>query len=101
MSESVMYRFTFSKPVEFRRVYNFLSPFALTNNFWLPQESSESYIASTKSKTKTILVKILKISPKFIWEEQCYNITLIGDTTDNFIIQKDNIAKFLELFGLE
>ena len=101
MSESVMYRFTFDKPVKFKRVYNFLPLFASANMVWLPQESSESYIASTKSKTKTILVKILKISPKFIWEEQCYNITLIGDTTDNFIIQKDNIAKFLELFGLK
>lgn len=27
MSESVMYRFTFDKPVKFKRVYNFLSPF--------------------------------------------------------------------------
>ena len=101
MAENIIYRFTFDKPVEFKRVYNFLSPFAPSNKLWLPQESSDSYIASTKSKTKTILVKILKFSPKFIWEEQCYNITLIGDTTDNFIIQKDNIAKFLELFGLE
>ena len=101
MSESVMYRFTFDKPVKFKRAYNFLPLFASANMVWLPQESSESYIASTKSKTKTILVKILKISPKFIWEEQYYNITLIGDTTDNFIIQKDNIAKFLELFGLK
>lgn len=96
-----MYRFTFDKPVKFKRAYNFLPLFASANMVWLPQESSESYIASTKSKTKTILVKILKISPKFIWEEQYYNITLIGDTTDNFIIQKDNIAKFLELFGLK
>lgn len=101
MSESVMYRFTFDKPVKFKRAYNFLPLFSSANMLWLPQESSESYIASTKSKTKTTLVKILKISPKFIWEEQCYNITLIGDTTDNFIIQKDNIAKFLKLFGLE
>lgn len=101
MSEGAMYRFTFDKPVKFKRAYNFLPLFASANMVWLPQESSESYIASTKLKTKTILVKILKISPKFIWEEQYYNITLIGDTTDNFIIQKDNIAKFLELFGLE
>ena len=101
MAKTIMYQFTFSKPVEFKRAYNFLPLFASANMVWLPQESSESYIASTKSKTKTILVKILKISPKFIWEEQCYNITLIGNTTDNFIIQKNNIAKFLELFGLE
>lgn len=101
MAENIIYRFTFDKPVEFKRVYNFLSPFAPSNKLWLPQESSDSYIASTKSKTKTILVKILKISPKFIWEEQCYDIALIGDITDNFIIQKNNIAKFLELFGLK
>ena len=101
MSESVMYRFTFDKPVKFKRVYNFLPLFASVNMLWLPQESSESYIASTKSKTKTTLVKILKISPKFIWEEQCYNITLIGDTTDSFIVQKNYIAEFLRMFGLK
>lgn len=27
MSEDPMYSFTFSKPVEFKRAYNFLSPF--------------------------------------------------------------------------
>lgn len=27
MAEDSMYSFTFSKPVEFRRAYNFLSPF--------------------------------------------------------------------------
>ena len=100
MSEDIMYRFTFDKPVKFNRVYNFLPLFASSNMLWLPQESSESYIISTKSKTKTILVKILKISPKIIWEEQCYDITLIGDATDSFIVQKNNIAKFLELFDL-
>lgn len=101
MSESVMYRFTFDKPVKFKRVYNFLSPFAPSNKIWLPQESSESYIASTKSKTKNTLVKILKISLKFIWQKQRYVITLIGNTTDSFIVQKNDIVEFLKLFGLK
>ena len=100
MSEDIMYRFTFDKPVKFKRAYNFLPLFASANMLWLPQESSESYIASTKSKTKTILVKILKISPKLIWGEQCYAITLKGDSTDSFAVQKNDITKFLELFGL-
>ena len=101
MSEDPMYSFTFSKPVEFKRVYNFLSPFAPSNKLWLPQESSESYIASTKSKTKNTLVKILKISLKFIWQKQRYVITLIGNTTDSFTVQKNDIVEFLELFGLK
>ena len=101
MTEDPMYSFTFSKPVEFRRVYNFLSPFAPSNKLWLPQESSESYIASTKSKTKNTLVKILKISPKFIWQKHRYVITLIGNATDSFIVQKNDIGEFLELFGLK
>ena len=94
-----MYSFTFSKPVEFRRSYNFLSPFAPSNKLWIPQDSSEFYIASTKSKTKNTLVKILKI--KFIWQKQRYAITLVGNATDSFIVQKNDIAKFLELFGLK
>ena len=94
-----MYSFTFSKPVEFRRAYNFLSPFAPSNKLWIPQDSSEFYIASTKSKTKNTLVKILKI--KFIWQKQRYAITLVGNATDSFIVQKNDIAKFLELFGLK
>lgn len=99
MTEGPMYSFTFSKPVEFRRAYNFLSPFAPSNKLWIPQDSSEFYIASTKSKTKNTLVKILKI--KFIWQKQRYAITLVGNATDSFIVQKNDIAKFLELFGLK
>ena len=99
MTEGPMYSFTFSKPVEFRRAYNFLSPFAPSNKLWIPQDSSEFYIASTKSKTKNTLVKILKI--KFIWQKQHYAITLVGNATDSFIVQKNDIAKFLELFGLK
>lgn len=99
MAKYPMYSFTFSKPVEFRRVYNFLSPFAPSNKLWIPQDSSEFYIASTKSKTKNTLVKILKI--KFIWQKQRYAITLVGNATDSFIVQKNDIAKFLELFGLK
>lgn len=101
MTEDPMYSFTFSKPVEFKRVYNFFSPFAPSNKLWLPQESSESYIASTKSKTKNTLVKILKISPKFIWQKHRYVITLIGNATDSFVIQKNDIGEFLELFDLK
>ena len=32
MSENVMYRFTFDKPVKFKRVYNFLPLFASANS---------------------------------------------------------------------
>lgn len=98
MTEGPMYSFIFSKPVEFRRVYNFLSPFAPSNNFWIPPDSHITY--TSKNKTKNILVKILKISPKFIWEEQCYNITLVGNATDSFIVQKNYIAEFLKLFDI-
>ena len=100
MSEDIMYRFTFDKPVKFKRAYNFLPLFASANMVWLPQESSESYIASTKSKTKNTLVKILKISHKFIWQKQRYAVTLIGNSTDSFIVQKSDIAEFLQLFGI-
>lgn len=99
MTEGPMYNFTFSKPVEFRRAYNFLSPFAPSNKLWIPQDSSEFYIASTKSKTKNTLVKILKI--KFIWQKQRYAITLVGNATDSFIVQKNDIAEFLRIFGLK
>lgn len=99
MAKDPMYSFTFSKPVEFRRAYNFLSPFAPSNKLWIPQDSSEFYIASTKSKTKNTSVKILKI--KFIWQKQRYAITLVGNATDSFIVQKNDIAEFLKLFGLK
>ena len=100
MAKYPMYSFTFSKPVEFRRVYNFLSPFAPTNNFWIPYESSKHFLASTKSETKNTLVKILNISSSFK-KEQYYDITLIGDIFDSFVIQKNDIGELLKLFGLE
>ena len=99
MAEDSMYSFTFSKPVEFKRVYNFLSPFAPTNNFWIPYESSKYFLASTKSETKNTLVKILNISSTF-QKEQYYDITLIGDTSDSFVIQKKDIGEFLKLFDI-
>ena len=99
MAKYPMYSFTFSKPVEFRRVYNFLSPFAPTNNFWIPYESSKYFLASTKSETKNTLVKILNISYSFK-KEQYYDITLIGDISDSFVIQKKDIGELLKLFGL-
>lgn len=99
MAKYPMYSFTFSKPVEFRRVYNFLSPFAPTNNFWIPYESSKHFLASTKSETKNTLVKILNISSSFK-KEQYYDIALIGDTSDGFVIQKKDIGELLKLFGL-
>ena len=100
MAKYPMYSFTFSKPVEFRRVYNFLSPFAPANNFWIPYESSKHFLASTKSETKNTLVKILNISSSFK-KEQYYDITLMGDTSDSFVIQKKDIGELLKLFGLE
>ena len=100
MAKYPMYSFTFSKPVEFKRVYNFLSPFAPTNNFWIPYESSKHFLASTKSETKNTLVKILNISSSFK-KEQYYDITLMGDTSDSFVIQKKDIGELLKLFGLK
>lgn len=99
MSKYPMYSFTFSKPVEFKRAYNFLSPFDPSNNFWIPQDSSKYFLASTKSETKNTLVKILNISSSFK-KEQYYDITLIGDTSDSFVIQKKDIGELLKLFGL-
>ena len=100
MAEDPTYSFTFSKPVEFKRVYNFLSPFAPTNNFWIPYESSKYFLASTKSETKNTLVKILNISSSFK-KEQYYDITLIGDIfDDSFVIQKKDIGELLKLFDI-
>ena len=99
MAKYPMYSFTFRKPVEFRRVYSFLSPFAPTNNFWIPYESSKHFLASTKSETKNTLVKILNISSSFK-KEQYYDITLIGDTTDSFVAQKKDIGELLKLFDI-
>ena len=99
MSKYPMYSFTFSKPVEFRRVYNFLSPFDPSNNFWIPQDSSKYFPASDKSETKNTLVKILNISSSFK-KEQYYDITLIGDTSDSFVIQKKDIGELLKLFDI-
>ena len=89
MAKYPMYSFTFSKPVEFRRVYNFLSPFAPTNNFWIPYESSKHFLASTKSETKNTLVKILNISSSFK-KEQYYDITLIGPNKKDTLIGPSN-----------
>ena len=91
MAKYPMYSFTFSKPVEFRRVYNFLSPFAPTNNFWIPYESSKYFLASTKSETK---------NTSSFKKEQYYDITLIGDIFDSFVIQKKDIGELLKLFDI-
>ena len=100
MSKDPMSSFTFSKPAEFKRAYNFHSPFDPSNNFWIPQDSSKYFLASAKSETKNTLVKILNISSSFK-KEQYYDIILIGDIFDSFVIQKKDIGELLKLFGLE
>ena len=100
MTENTIYRFTFDKPVEFRRAYNFISPFSPSNNFWIPYESSKYFLASTESETKNTLVKILNIYSSFK-KEQYYDITLIGDTSDSFVIQKKDIGELLKLFDIK
>ena len=102
MFKSTTYKFIFDKPVPFKRVYNFLTPSAPSNNFWLVYESFEDYIAATKSETKNTLVRTLDISLSgFMGGVRYYNITLKGDNTDCFYISKNNIVEFLKLFGLK
>lgn len=50
MSESVMYRFTFDKPVKFKRTYNFLPLFASTNTiqYWLSFRDVQHYVTVQK-----------------------------------------------------
>lgn len=102
-SMNSVYGFTFDKPVDFRRAYNFLSPFAPANNFWIPPDSSIKYITTCKSETKNTLVRTLKISLSgFIGVEgtRYYSITLKGDNIDTFYVSKNNLVEFLELFNL-
>lgn len=101
MSKTTTYRFTFDKPVEFKRNYNFLIPSAPLNNFWLPYESSKSFLATTKSETRNTLVKTLDISPTvFYGGIRYYIITLKGEGADIFYVSKDYLAEFLKLFNL-
>ena len=101
MSKNSTYRFTFDKPIDFKRVYNFLSPFSPVNNFWIPNDSSETYITTSKLETKNTLVIVLHISfDKIFSEKRFYTVTLLGDKIDTFKVTENNIIKLLELFGL-
>lgn len=103
MSKTTTYRFTFKNPIKFKRVYNFLSPFAPSNNFWIPPDSSIKHITTLKSKTKNTLVNILIISfDRIIGGERFYAATLVGNNnTDTFKISEENVVEFLELFELK
>lgn len=101
MSKNFAYRFTFDRPINFKRVYNFLSPLTSPNNFWVPNDSSEAYIATLKFKIKNTLVSILNISfDGIINEKRFYAVTLIGDNIDTFRVSGGDIVELLELFGL-
>ena len=101
MTENTIYRFTFDKPVEFRRVYNFLSPFEPANNSWIPQDSSEFYVAEYQTKNTLVYDMSLTYRQQKSKINSYYYVTLRGtNTCDTFKVSAYDISNLLEIFSI-
>ena len=94
------YKFKFTDPILFRRVYDF-KIYSSANEYWSPSDSDEKEFA--KYQTKDTLVYDMSL----IYRQQkskinsYYYVTLRGaNTCDAFKVSAYSISNLLEIFGI-
>ena len=95
------YKFKFTNPILFRRVYDFKMPDSFANYHWTPIDSDKTEI--TKYQTKNTLVQNITLT-YFSQEEALnsyYRVSIRGaNTADVFKVAAYNIGNFFEIFGI-
>lgn len=95
------YKFKFTNPVLFRRVYNFKIYNSFSNEHWYPSDSDKKEVA--KYQTKDTLVYNMTL----IYRQQENKINYYyyvplrgGNTCDTFKVSARDISNLLEIFGI-
>lgn len=103
MANSVnqIYKFIFTKPIIFKRVYDFKRPDSFANHHWIPSDSDEIEVIEYPTKN-TLVQKIVMIyHPQEEALNSYYRVSIRGaNTTDVFKVAAYNINDFLEIFNI-
>ena len=95
------YKFKFTDPILFRRVYNFKIDNSLTNEYWSPSDSGEKEVAKYLTKDTLVYNMTLIYHQRESKINSYYYIVLRSDNNcDSFKVSAYDISNLLEIFSI-
>ena len=95
------YKFTFTNPIIFKRIYDFKRPDSFANNYWIPSDSDKAEVVEYPTKDTLVQNITMIYYPQEEALNSYYRVLIRGaNTTDVFKIAAYNIDDFLEIFDI-
>ena len=95
------YKFKFTDPVLFKRVYNFKIDNSFSNEYWFPSDSDEKEVAKYLTKDTLVYNMTLIYHQRESKINSYYYIILRSDNNcDTFKVSAYDISNLLEMFGV-
>lgn len=96
-----VYKFTFTNPVIFKRIYDFKIPDSFANHYWNPFDSDELEVIKYPTKNTLVYDMAMTYYPQEDTLNSYYRVSIRGATTaDVFKVAAYNIGYFLEIFDI-
>ena len=95
------YKFKFTDPILFRRVYNFKIDNSFSNEYWSPSDSGEKEVAKYLTKDTLVYNMTLIYHQRESKINSYYYIILRSDNNcDTFKVSAYDISNLLKIFGI-
>ena len=95
------YKFKFTDPILFRRVYDFKIYSSFANKYWSPLDSDEKEVAKYLTKDTLVYDMTLTCCQQENKINSYYYVTLRGaNTCDAFKVSVYSISNLLKIFGI-
>ena len=95
------YKFKFTVPILFRRVYNFKIYNSFSNEYWSPSDSDEKEFAKYQTKDTLVYNMTLIYHQRESKINSYYYIILRSDNNcDTFKVSAYDISNLLEIFSI-
>lgn len=95
------YKFNFTDPILFKRVYNFKIDNSFSNEYWYPSDSDEKEVAKYQTKDTLVYNMTLTYHQQESKTNSYYFIILRSDNNcDTFKVSAYDIGNFFEVFGI-
>ena len=95
------YKFKFTDPVLFKRVYNFKIDNSFSNEYWFPSDSDEKEVAKYLTKDTLVYNMTLIYHQRESKINSYYYIILRSDNNcDTFKVSAYDISNLLEIFSI-
>ena len=95
------YKFKFTNPILFKRIYNFKIYNSFTNEHWYPSDSDEKEVAKYQTKNTLVYDITLTYRQQENKINYYYYVTLRGaNTCDAFTVSVYNVGEFLKFFDI-